>query len=109
MLRLEDGSGEAVQQVTVCAVFLADPVFHQVAHQLVGDEQALVHIFLGLFAQRSAFLDVRAEDVSGGDVQNVVFFSDSRRLGAFAGSRRSKQYNALHRVPPTLRNRCSFS
>ena len=66
--------------------------------ELVGDQESLRRVFKHLLAQFRLVLDVRAEDVSGGDRRNAVVLGEQLRLCALADALRSHNQQS-HRVP----------
>ncbi len=95
-LSLWHGAGKAVKDealgLTIC---LQVPVYHTddhfIRHQLTG-----IDIFLCQGAKLSAFLDLCAEQVAGGQVGKAIFFYQLLALGAFACPRRAKKYDIEH-------------
>ena len=66
-LGLRYGARKPVQDEAVLGVRLTEPLRDHGNDQLVRDELALIHVFLGLLAELGAVLDVGSQHVSGGD------------------------------------------
>ena len=85
--RLRYGSRETVQYVAVSAVFLLNTVHYKIAGQLVRNEQALVHIGLCLIPQFRSVLDICAENITCGDMRNLILLGNLLCLCSFSCSR----------------------
>ena len=71
---------------------------HHVADQVVGNELAPRHHILGLQTQRSAPLHILPQQVSGGNLRDVIALDNPLGLCAFASAWRPQQITG-----PTLR------
>ena len=72
----------------------------------VGNELALVDVRLREFADLGAVFDVRTEDISRGNMNDVIAVGDHRRLRALACAGRAEK-NKIH-IKPRFRKK-SFS
>ena len=96
-LGLRYGAGETVEDDA--RMLLAETVVDRgedVHHQFVGDEFALVNESFGCLAQFCAVFDLVAQHITGGDVFQSVLLNQLVALGAFAGTRCTKNYDILH-------------
>ena len=66
-LRLRDRAGHTVQDEAFRTIGLGEPLFNDADDDLIGYQVAFVHIGLGLHSRRRAFLDSRAQNVTGGN------------------------------------------
>ena len=75
-LGLGQGPGEAVQQEAVISFDGVEDVLYHTLYNRVRYKRACGYEALGLEAKLSAGGDFRAEELSGGDVLEIVFFRD---------------------------------
>ena len=71
LLNLVQSARVTIQQETLDGVVPVQAVVHQAVSDLVGDVLALVNVALGSLTQLSAFSNVLAEDVTGGNSRDV--------------------------------------
>ena len=90
-LRLIDRARKPVQDEAVLGVRLTEPLRDHGNDQLVRDELALIHVFLGLLAELGAVLDVGSQHVSGGDERKPKVDSEPIGLRSLPCSRRTEQ------------------
>ena len=90
-LRLRQRAREAVQDPSGAELALTQGVLDQVDDQLIGDELALVHVLLGLLAERGPVLAGLPEDVAGRDLLSAVALEQTLRLRALSGARGSDE------------------
>ena len=84
-LGLADRAGEAVQQEAV--VGLVHLGHHHLADELVRHQLAVVHVGLGLLAERGLVLHGLPEDVAGGEIGQVEVGHEALGLCALSGPR----------------------
>ena len=94
-LCLRDRTRESIEDVSLFAVRLADPVHNKVNSQFIRNKKSLVHECFRFLSKFCSVLDISPEDISGRNVRDSVLFRDSLCLGSFSGTRRA-QHNDLH-------------
>src|SRR5690606_36564115 len=95
------GARVAVQQEAGSHVVLVQAVFDHVVGDRIRYKVAIVDVLAGFDTQRGAALDVRAEDVAGGDRGDLQALGDLHGLGSFAGTRRSNDKQSTYRSSPS--------
>jgi len=85
-LGLGHGAREAVEDEAPFGVRLGQALADDADDQLVGDQFAPFHDGLGLLPQGGAGGHRRAQQVTGGDLGDLVLFHQALGLGALAGS-----------------------
>ena len=90
-LGLRDRAREAIEQEAVGGLAAVDALHDHLADQVVRDEVALLHVLLGLLADRGLLLDREAQDVAGGVVGQVEIVDEALGLGALAGAGRAEE------------------
>ena len=83
-LCLRNGPREAVQHITVHAVLLLDSVEEHSDCHLIRNQKSLIHELLRLHTKLCSLLDIRSEDISGGNVRNPVFLGNPLSLCSFS-------------------------
>ena len=96
---LVQGAGEAVEQPAVGGVGPVETIGDDPLGELVGDVVAGGHDGADLLAQLGALLDVRAEDVAGGDGGDAVVRGDADGLRALARARSAHDEQSHERNP----------
>ena len=88
-LGLLRGARVAVEHEVV-VVAARDGFFGELAHDLVGDERALLDVRLGFEADRRLFFHGRADDVAGRDLLDAERVFEEAGLRAFARAGRAE-------------------
>ena len=86
-LGLGDVAGKTVEDEAALGVGLAETLSDHRQHDVVGDQLAGVHGRLGLNTELSTVTDLRAEQVTGGDLRNLVTLDQLLSLGSLTGAR----------------------
>ena len=86
-LGLRNRSGEAVQDKTVFAVLLCQPLFDNCDYNLIRNQSAAIHIGFGFLPQLGAVFQCLADNVAGADSRDLQFIADDLSLGTFARAR----------------------
>src|SRR5256885_8358380 len=101
-LRLRNCARKAVEQVTVPAIQVLQPLLHQSDDDVVGNEPPRVHDLLCRKTERRARFYRGAQHVSRRDLRNAEAIPNEGRLGALTGARRSQE-DQSHYCPRRLR------
>ena len=97
---LDVGAREAVEEEPVGLRVLGDRLLDELDDDLVGDEAARGDDALGLQAQLRLRRQLLAQQVAGGDVEEVELLDEELRLRALAGAGRAEQRDVQHvRLP----------
>src|SRR6185369_11049911 len=86
------GSRKTIQNEAVVTVLVFQPKRHHVTNEVVWDKLATLHQGLGLKPQGGSLFHMFPQNVSSGDLRNVVMLNDLLGLCSLASSRRSQQY-----------------
>src|SRR5439155_5527198 len=95
-LGLGDGAGEAVEQVATARS--RQRLHDHPGGDVVRHEIPNVHVRLRQPSQLRAVLDVRSEDLAGGDVLSPERLAEALRLRSLAGPGRPEEHDAQHAV-----------
>jgi hypothetical protein len=87
------GPREPVEQTAAATIGLGKTVGHQIDNDLIGHEFAAIHIVTELLAQFGLISYRSANDVSGGDVGQIIRLGNASALCTFADSRRSEKHD----------------
>src|SRR5690606_3181768 len=100
-LCLRDGARETVEDEAGLAVLGVEALGDDSVHNLVGDEIAAVHDFLGRKAHRGLLGNGRAQDIAGRELRDAVGLDKDLGLRALARARRAQEYDSHRRLPPS--------
>ena len=92
---LGDRAREAIQQIAALAVLMLKPLAHDVDHDAVRNQLALVDVGLGSQAGRRLVLDRTAENVAGRNLGDPKPLAHANGLGALARTGRAEK-NQIH-------------
>ena len=92
---------EAVEDRADGRVRLGQPVEEHLDRDRVGHQLAALHVPPGLEADGRAFVDGRAEEVSGRNVREAESVRKDRCLGTLAGAGGAQQDQEGHRMKPS--------
>ncbi len=99
-LRLEEVAGKPVEKIALFAIFLFKAPFDDLAGDFIGNELP----FIGIrFRKKSDFrtaLDVVAENISRGNMRQIVFFGNADSLRALTRAGRAEKDNVHKRMTP---------
>jgi hypothetical protein len=98
---LDHGPGKSVEEESLLAVRLRDPLLDQAQDDVIRDQTAGVHDLLGLQPQRSPRLHRRPQHVAGRDLRDPVPRGDVAGLRALSGTG-TAQENDAHGCLPSL-------
>jgi hypothetical protein len=84
---LRNGARESVEDETARGIRRRQTLAHHAQNRGVVDQLAGIHHGLGAAPEFGAVFDVRAQQISGGDLRYRVTLDQTLRLGSFAGSR----------------------
>src|SRR6185437_3899930 len=101
-IRLRHGSWEAVEDEAIGAIPLVDPLGNDAVDDLVRNEVAAIHDFLGGEAHRGPVGDRLAQDVAGRELRNPQAFDQNLGLRALADARRPQKNEPQRFRPPSL-------
>ena len=100
-------SRETIKYISILAVSLCDSVEKKLYCKLIWYELSLIHISFCFLAKFCSVLYICSENISRGNMRNIVFFCDHVSLCAFSGARCSKHYY-FHNFP-FLHEQCFYS
>ena len=86
-LCLRNGTRETIKDITFLAVILLYAIYDQVAYQLIRNKKSLIHICFCFLSKLCSVFDICTENISGGDVRNLIFLSNFLCLSSFSSSR----------------------
>ena len=84
--RLWNGSGKSVQNVAVFTILLMDSFQEHGNGNVIRHELSLIHEALRLFPQLCLFFQIGSENISCGNMRQLIFRCDSTRLASFSGT-----------------------
>src|SRR5699024_7494239 len=92
---------ESVEQEAVGGIVLRQAIFDHARGDVGWHELSGVHVAFSFYSQRGAFANVRAEEVSGGDVGNVQLFAEDCCLSTFASTGRAEENESHYLRSPS--------
>ena len=95
-----DGAREAVENETVAAVRLVDPLGDDAVDDLVGDKVATIHDLFGGKTHRRLCGDRRTQDVTGRKLRDAEALDENLGLSPLADARRSEKDQPQRFRPP---------
>ena len=92
---LRNCSRETIQNIPFPCVILLNSVNNKVAGQFIRNKKSLIHVSFCFVSKLGTVFDVGTENISCGDVRNLIFFRNFFCLCAFTGTR-CTQHNYFH-------------
>src|SRR5207249_118926 len=89
---LANGAWEPVEQVALLTIRSLQALLDETDDDVVRHQLTCIHHFFRGKTEGRSGLYRRAQHVTGGNLRNAEALLDERRLGAFAGARRTKKY-----------------